>query len=124
MLEKAEDIAVISWKLFNDLYENQYDLFRKLRFIIRAGKLGNNESIALEMIEDYLQRKEVELKNLRQAGLEEWIRRGKPTGLQRASTLGNPDNDGATGPDTSLVAVTPVERASRWSRILTRIKGE
>ena len=124
MPENTGDPAVISWKLFNDLYENQYDLFRKLKFIIRAGKVSDSESIALEMIEDYLQRKEMELKNLRQAGLEEWMRRGKPTSLQSASTLGNPDNDGAAGPDTSLVAVTPVERASRWSRILTRIKGE
>ena len=124
MPENTGDPAVISWKLFNDLYENQYDLFRKLRFIIRAGKVVNSESIALEMIEDYLQRKEGELKNLRQAGLEEWIRRGKPTSLQRVSIRGIPDNDGATGPDTSLVPVTPVDRVSRWSRILTRIKGE
>jgi hypothetical protein len=84
MLEKADDTAVIIWTLFNDLYENQYDFFRKLRFIIRAGKVNNTESMALEMIEDYLQRKEGELKNLREAGLEEWTRRGKLTiDLQR-----------------------------------------
>ena len=124
MLEKAGDPAVISWKLFNDLYENQYDLFRKLRFIIKAGKVNNSEAMALEMIEDYLQSKEGELKNLRQAGMEEWIRRGRPTGLQRVSTSGVPANDGAKGPDRSLVPMAPGDRGSRWSRLLSRIKGE
>jgi hypothetical protein len=124
MSEKADDTGVVSWELFNALYENQYDLFRKLSFIVKAGKVNNNQSIALEMIEDYLKRKEVDLKDLRQAGLEEWGRRRKTTGLQRVSAREMPDNNGRLGPANSLVAVVPAGRASFWSRALSRIKGE
>ena len=124
MCEKADDTGVVSWELFNALYENQYDLFRKLRFIVKAGKVNNNDSMALEMIEDYLKRKEVDLKDLRQAGLEEWRRRGRPTSLQRIPAPEMPDNNGGLGPGKSLVAVVPLSRASFWSRALSRIKGE
>jgi hypothetical protein len=124
MCEKADDTGVVSWELFNALYENQYDLFRKLKFIVKAGKVDNNESMALEMIEDYLRGKEVDLKDIRQAGLEDWGRRGKTTGLQRFPAPEMPENNGGIGPDKSLVPVVPVSKVSFWSRTLSRNKGE
>jgi hypothetical protein len=124
MYDKADDTGVVSWKLFNALYENQYDLFRKLRFIVKAGKLNNNELMALEMIDDYLKRKEVDLKDLREAGLQEWIRNGKTNILQQVPAREMPDNNGRIGPGKSLVPVVPVSRVSLLSRVLSRIKGE
>lgn len=124
MYEKAHDTGVVSWKLFNALYENQYDLFRKLRFIVKAAKVNNDESTALEMIDDYLKRKEVALEDLRQAGLEEWTAMGKTTGLQRVPARQMPENNGVGGPGRSLVPVVPLNRVSVWSRVLSRIKGE
>lgn len=124
MYEQADDTGVVSWELFNALYENQYDLLRKLKFIVKAGKANNNESMALEMIEDYLKRKEVDLKDLRQAGLEDWRRRGKTTGLQRFPAPEMPENNDGIGPGKSLVPVVPEGRVSFWSRALSRNKGE
>ncbi len=124
MDEKADNTGVVSWKLFNALYENQYDLFRKLKFIVEAGKLNNNHSMALEMIDDCLKRKEVDLKDLRQAGLEEWISRGKRAGSQRVSAREGPQNNGKIRLGKSLVPVVPVSRVSLWSKVMSRIKGE
>ena len=124
MDEKAHDTGVVSWKLFNALYESQYDLFRKLKFIVQAGKLKNNQSTALEMIDDYLKRKEVDLKDLRQAGLEEWISRRKKAGSQRVLARERPQNNGKLGLGKSLVPVVPVSRVSLWSKVMSRIKGE
>lgn len=72
MPNKAGDVGEVSWSLFNDLYESQYDLLRKLKFITKAGKMNGGESIALELIDGYLSQKEIELKELRQAALAEW----------------------------------------------------
>ncbi len=149
MYEKTDDTGVVSWELFNALYENQYDVFRKLRFIVKAGKVNNNESMALEMIDDYLKRKEVELKEIRQAGLEEWGRRGKTASLQEVparempehngeievappSTAAPkgvparemPEHNGEIGPGKLPVPVVPVSRVSLWSRALSRNKGD
>jgi ADP-ribosylglycohydrolase len=106
------------------MYENQYDLFRKLKFIVKAGKVNDNESMALEMIDDYLKRKEVDLKDLRQAGLEEWISRRKKAGSQRVLARERPQNNGKLGLGKSLVPVVPVSRVSLWSKVMSRIKGE
>jgi hypothetical protein len=124
MNEKADNTGVVSWKLFNALYENQYDLFRKLRFIVKAAKVNSDESMALEIIDDFLKRKEVDLEELRQAGLEEWTRMGKTTGLQRVAAPQKPQNYGGRGPARSLVPVVPLSRVSVWSRVLSRFKGE
>jgi hypothetical protein len=124
MSEKADDTGVVSWKLFNALYENQYDLVRKLRFIVKAAKVNNDEPMAVEMIDDYLKRKQVDLEDLRQAGLEEWTRMGKATALQRVPARQVPENNGAHGSGKSLVPVVPLSRVSVWSRVLSMIKGE
>ncbi len=124
MDEKAHDTGVVSWKLFNALYESQYDLFRKLKFIVQAGKLKNNQSMALEMIDDYLNRKEVDLKDLRQAGLEEWISRGKTAGLQRIPARERKQNNGEIHLGKSLATIEPASGVSFWSRVMSKIKGE
>jgi hypothetical protein len=72
MTKEGGDSGTISWRLFNEMYENQYDFFRKLRFCINAGKTNNAEAQALEMIEDLIGRKEAELEKIRQDGLREW----------------------------------------------------
>lgn len=114
----------VSWKLFNELYENQYDLFRKLRFFIQAGKSGRNEKLALDMVEDFLARKEGELERLRQSGLEEWAASGGAAGLPPGP--GTPLLEHVrAGNEKSLVLhqSVPVARASFWSRFKARIRG-
>ncbi len=87
MPNKAADVGEVSWRLFNDLYESQYDLLRKLEFITKAGKLNGGESIALELIDGYLKQKESELKELRQAALAEWTARKYGFGTQPGEKL-------------------------------------
>ncbi len=82
MSNKPSDVGAVSWELFNDLYESHYDLLRKLEFIIRAGKLNGGETIALELIDGYLRRKDIELKELREAAMAEWTGRESALGLQ------------------------------------------
>lgn len=90
MPNKAGDVGEVSWRLFNDLYESQYDLLRKLEFITKAGKLNGCESIALELIDGYLKQKESELKALRQAALAEWTGRKHAFGAQPGEELDAP----------------------------------
>ncbi len=78
MENKLHQLGVVSWEVFNDLYENQYDLIRKIRFFVRAGQGGQNESLALEMVGDLLADKEDELEKLRQKALAE--RASSPAG--------------------------------------------
>jgi hypothetical protein len=72
MSNEAAGTGIVSWEVFNDLYESQYDLLRKLRFFIKAGRSDRNEKLALDLIDDFLAGKEDELEALRQRGLEEW----------------------------------------------------
>lgn len=82
MSTKTGEVGAVSWELFNDLYESHYDLLRKLKFISKAGKLNEAEPIALELIDGYLERKEIELKELRQSAMDEWTGRETALGLQ------------------------------------------
>ncbi|MDA8307400.1 MAG: hypothetical protein M0Z81_11290 [Deltaproteobacteria bacterium] len=97
MSNKAGDVGTVSWKLFNDLYESQYDLLRKLKFITKAGKLNGAETIALELIDGYLGQKENQLKELRQAALDEWTGRETALVLQPGNDRITPKNEGGTG---------------------------
>ncbi|MDR3569533.1 MAG: hypothetical protein P4L43_16030 [Syntrophobacteraceae bacterium] len=90
------DIGAVSWELFNELYESQYDLLRKLKFITRAAKMNGGESIALELIEGYLKDKERELGVLRDASLEEWSGRETAPGAAES----NRDPGAPVGADT------------------------
>ena len=78
MADNADGTGTVSWEVFNDLYENQHDLLRKLRFFIKAGRSDKDESLALNIMEDFLSGKEQELEILRQRGLEEWKAAGNP----------------------------------------------
>ncbi len=87
MENKSYQLGVVSWEVFADLYENQYDLIRKIRFFLRAGQGEQNESLALEMLGDLLADTQKGLEELRLRGLAE-----------RASLAGNGDF-----PDFSLL---------------------
>lgn len=71
MENKSHQLGVVSWEVFNDLYENQYDLIRKIRFFVQAGKVDQNESLALQMVGDLLAQKQDELEKVRRKGLAE-----------------------------------------------------
>ena len=102
MSNKAGDVGSVSWELFNELYESQYDLLRKLQFITKAGKLNGGEAIALEMIEGYLEQKKSELKELRKAAMDEWTGRETALMLQPAParTMGQSEWGMETGKAT------------------------
>ena len=82
MSNKAGDVGAVSWELFNELYESQYDLLRKLKFITKAAKMNGGEAIALELIDGYLQKKDSELKDLRASAMREWTGRETGAGAQ------------------------------------------
>jgi hypothetical protein len=69
MSEKTFDYGVVSWQMFDALFEQQYDFCRKLRFFIKGGRANKEEAMALDVIEDLLNRKEQELEELREKGL-------------------------------------------------------
>jgi hypothetical protein len=124
MREKSYKSGMVSWKVFNDLYENQYDAFRKLKFFVKAGKTGQNETLALEMIEDLLSRRETDLEKIRHNGLEERV--GADSAVVRQ--ISNPallEGGGENGNDRSLVVAVPREsaRTSYWSRLKARLMG-
>jgi hypothetical protein len=71
MENKIPQSGLVSWEIFNDLYESQYDLIRKIRFLLQAGQMEQMEGIALEMMADLLADKQNELDKVRQKGLAE-----------------------------------------------------
>lgn len=64
MPNKAGDVGAVSSQFFNELHEWDYDLLRRHEFIARAGNPIGGETIATELIEDNLKRKEIELSEL------------------------------------------------------------
>lgn len=89
MSEKAGDVEEVSGKLFNDLYESQYELLRRLKFIAKAGRLKGGESTALELIDDYLRQKESALQGYRKAPPPDHNGRktAQSAGLERLDSL-------------------------------------
>ena len=94
MENKSLHLGVVSWEVFNDLYENQYDLIRKIRFFVQAGQVEQNESLALEMVEDLLVNKQDELDKLRQKGLAERASLAAEGDLSHFHLLPAGNNDG------------------------------
>ena len=123
MTEKGFESGMVSWKAFNDLYENQYDTFRKLKFFVKAGKIGQNETLALDLIEDLVSRREVDLERIRHNGLEERV--GAESAVVRRVSNHTLLEGGGNGNDRSLVVSVPREsaRSSYWSRLKSRILG-
>lgn len=68
---KVFETGVISWRTFDELFESQYDMYRKVKFLIRAGNALGEEGIALEAIADLVSQKEGELEALRKQALAE-----------------------------------------------------
>ncbi len=71
MENKTPQSGLVSWEVFNDLYENQYDLIRKIRFLVQAGQMEQMEGLALEMMGDLLADQLDALDKVRQKGLAE-----------------------------------------------------
>ena len=60
-----------SLRLFDSLHDQYADFCRKLRFLIMGAFTMEDESLGLEIISEYLERKEKELHELRlQPGIE------------------------------------------------------
>ena len=125
MAEKGSDSGAISWWLFNDLYENQSDLLRKLRFFIKAGKMNNTEALALDMIEDYIGSREAELEKIRQEGLREWNGGAQRPALQSPENRMMLENraEDAAGRALAPIGSPYSGKLSFWNRLKSRIKG-
>ncbi len=122
MTNKGHESGMVSWKVFNDLYENQYDAFRKIRFFVKAGKTGKNELLALDMIEDLLFRREEELERIRRDAMQERTGAEAPVAITSQTLLESGNNNGAS---RALVPVGPREntRESAWQRLKIRLLG-
>ena len=122
MENKSHQVGVVSWEVFNDLYENQYDLIRKIRFFVQAGQVGQNESLALEMMGDLLADKQDELEKLRQQGLAERASLAPGDDLSHVQllTAGNFD-----GKNRLMVPLEnrPGKRGSIWNRLKQIMKA-
>lgn len=116
MEKKSSQLGVVSWEVFNDLYESQYDLIRKIRFFVQAGKADKNETLALEMVGELLDRKQDELEKARQKGLAERISLAAESDLPhfRLPQAGNSDGDNKR---TNRSGNQPVRRGSVWGWI-------
>jgi hypothetical protein len=63
--------GVISWQIFDALFEHHFDCLRKIRFFIKAGNALKEESVAIEILAEFVKQKEHELQQLRQVALTE-----------------------------------------------------
>jgi hypothetical protein len=71
MAEKLVSGGMISWEVFDALYEHHFDCLRKIRFFVKAGSGLREEGTALEIITEFLTQKESELQELRRNALAE-----------------------------------------------------
>lgn len=77
MTEKTFETGVVSWQIFDEMFEVQLDFIHKLRFLVRAGMV-ENDRIVLEIMADLLKLKESAVRELREQGLEEREAAGGP----------------------------------------------
>ena len=95
MTETVSGSGMVSWEVVDALYEHHFDCLRKIAFFVKAGDSLGEEGTALEVIAEFLKRKEDELQELRQSALAE---RNK---AQSAEARSNPPNQaGNFGPDS------------------------
>jgi len=66
MPKNAVDNGLVSWEIFDALYESQADFCRKLGFLVKAGRATKEEGLALDIISDQLYFKEKEIISLRE----------------------------------------------------------
>ena len=69
MTAKVFDGGVVSWETFDALCEHDLDCLRKISFFVKAGNVLKQESMALEVIAEFLKQKENELQEMRQKAL-------------------------------------------------------
>lgn len=77
MTEKKFDTGVVSWQIFDEMFESQLDFIRKLRFLVRAGMV-ENDGVVLEIMADLLKMKESAVRQLREQGLVQREAAGGP----------------------------------------------
>lgn len=71
MSKNTIEAGVVSWELFDTLYENQADFCRKLRFLVKAGRATEEGRLALDIICDLLNSKEKDITELRVKAFEQ-----------------------------------------------------
>jgi hypothetical protein len=71
MAERMVRGGMVSWEVFDALYEHHFDCLRKIRFFVKAGSGLREEGTALEIIAEFLRQKENELQELRQTAFAE-----------------------------------------------------
>jgi len=69
MPKNAVDTGLVSWEIFDALYESQADFCRKLGFLVKSGRATKEEGLALDIISDQLYFKEKEIISLREQAL-------------------------------------------------------
>jgi hypothetical protein len=67
MPETILDDKVISLRSFESLYDQYIDFCRKLRFFVKSALVTEEASVALEIISDFLDHKEKDLDELKEA---------------------------------------------------------
>jgi hypothetical protein len=116
MEKKLHQLGVVGWEVFNDLYENQYDLIRKIKFLVQAGQVGQNEGLALEMMGELLADKLDELEKLRQKGLAERTSLSSGEDLPSYQLL---QVGGSDGKNRLMIPLEnrPARKGSVWNRV-------
>jgi hypothetical protein len=71
MSKNTIGVGVVSWEIFDSLFENQADFCRKIRFLVKAGRATKEEGHALDIIFDQLNSKEKEIITLREKALNQ-----------------------------------------------------
>jgi len=71
MITKKLHGGLISWQLFDVLFEHHFDCLRKIHFFVKAGNALKEEGVVLEILAEFVKQKEHELEKLRQDALAE-----------------------------------------------------
>ena len=88
MSKSSINSGIVSWEVFDALYENQADFCRKIDFLVRAGRATKEESLALDLIIDQLNFKEGEILGLREKALQQAKRSEELTAREESEEPG------------------------------------
>jgi len=114
MENKFDQSGSVSWEVFNDLYETYYDLMRKIRFFVEAGRAANNESLAMEMLGELIAGKQGEIEKVRRRGIAE-----RDSALAEAdfASFGSKPNDNPENGAKTKAENRPDVKESIWNRV-------
>jgi len=71
MRAKEPNGGVVSWRIFDALFEHHFECLRKIQFFVKAGNALKEERIAIEIMHEFVKQKEHELQRLRLDALAE-----------------------------------------------------